>query len=195
MKMDTVDSVDSVGGVASGFERPVHLGFNAGQIANLAASVAARVGYQPGDDLSEVVRKLGGSISVIDFWGGTGSDSGSIEIKDDQFEIRLASTTGPLRNRFTIAHEIGHFILHYLYRNQFMGGNASWMVAERFGTNQAEREANAFAAAFLMPEAAYREQYATHQGGHVAISRKFGVSVAASEVRAKALGLESPDAT
>lgn len=183
--MDTTDT---------GFERPAHLGFNTGQIASLAQSVAERVGYQPGGDLNDVVRQLGGSISVIDFWGGAGSDSGSIEIRADQFEIRLASTTGPLRNRFTIAHEIGHFIMHYLYRNQFMGGSATWMVAERFGTDQAEREANAFAAAFLMPEAAYRAQYQAMDGRHVAIARKFGVSVAASEVRAKSLALERSDA-
>ena len=68
--------------------------------------------------------------------------------RGDGHAIELRGSSSERRLRFTIAHEIGHFLLH--------PGRA---VAERGGvTNQAtarlEREADQFAAELLMPEAA-----------------------------------------
>lgn len=50
------------------------------------------------------------------------------------------------RSLFTLAHELGHLLLHHDH-------DGSIAVDETFaGSNQDERQANAFAAAFLMPE-------------------------------------------
>ena len=170
--------------------KPEALGIGAKRIAAIADSVIEQLGYTPGADLEPVVQRLGGRISHVDFWGGSTTDSGSIEVKDNSFEIRLALATGPLRDRFTIAHELGHYILHYLYANQVNSKKIKWLVAERFGNDLAEKEANAFAAAFLMPEKAYRTLHEETNGNHFVISQKFQVSAAASKVRASALGLE-----
>ena len=159
-------------------------------IAEVAAKVAKQVGFVPGGDLREVVRRMGGTIAHVELSGENGSDSGSIEINGAHFEIRLAIATGPLRDRFTIAHELGHFVLHYLYPKQHMGAQFERMVAQRYGNDQAEREANWFAAAFLMPEAEFRADYEAFDGSHSLLSSKYQVSRVASEIRAKALGLE-----
>lgn len=158
-------------------------------VAEVAESVAKKVGFVPGGDLSEVVRRMGGRIRHIDLTGADASDSGSIEINGKEFEIRLATATGPLRDRFTIAHELGHFILHYLYPKQHLGVDVERMVAQRYGNDQAEREANWFAAAFLMPASQFKEDYKELDGNLFSLSAKYQVSRAAAEIRAKVLGL------
>ncbi|MDA0573253.1 MULTISPECIES: ImmA/IrrE family metallo-endopeptidase [Burkholderia] len=173
-----------------GYETPTPLNLGPKQVAALAEHVSKQVNYKAGDDLKELVTRMGGRVAYVDFWGGAGSSSGSIEIKDKTFEIRLALDTGMMRDRFTIAHELGHYVLHYLYPNQKQGKNITWLVAERNGSGQVEKEANWFAAAFLMPEAEYRDMHAKHGGDHFMLSSYFQVSVQASTVRAKVLGLE-----
>lgn len=173
-----------------GYETPTPLNLGPKQVAALAEHVAKQVEYKPGGDLMELVTRMGGSISYVDFWGGSSKSSGSIEIKDDVFEIRLAHDTGLMRDRFTIAHELGHYVLHYLYPNQKQGKHIKWLVAERNGSGQVEREANWFAAAFLMPEEEYRKMYGQTGADHVALSTYFQVSMQASSIRAKVLGLE-----
>lgn len=56
-----------------------------------------------------------------------------------------------------------------------------------------EKEANWFAAAFLMPEAKYRKSYEDNQGEHIFIARHFGVTKWHSHLRAVSLELESLD--
>lgn len=168
---------------------PVAVNISTSTIANIAKSVASKVDFKPGGDLREVVRRLGGIITHENLRGGGSTDSGSIEIKDGKFEIRLAIATGPLRDRFTIAHELGHYILHYLYRKQILKEPITELVAQRYGTSDVEREANQFAAAFLMPQEEYEAVYHECEGDHAVLSRRFGVSRIASEIRAQALNL------
>lgn len=170
-------------------QTPEPLNFGPKQVAALAENVAQQLNYHAGDDLIRVVNKMGGAVTYVDFWGSNEGSSGSIEIKDNQFEIRLAQNTGLMRDRFTIAHELGHYVLHYLYPNQKLHKNITWLVAERYGSGQAEKEANWFAAAFLMPAAEYIEQFRASSGDQILLSSHFQVSVQASTVRAKALGL------
>lgn len=66
------------------------------------------------------------------------------------------------RKRFTIAHEIGHFLLHNYQGVHFDGKTARFQVYLRNeksseGTNIEEREANLFAAELLMPEFLLKE--------------------------------------
>src|SRR5262249_6862121 len=70
----------------------------------------------------------------------------------DRTMIIVNAANAPVRQRFTIAHEIGHFALHrgtvYLdgrARVNFRDGLSS------MATDQEEIDANAFAAALLMP--------------------------------------------
>lgn len=165
---------------------PTALGFTRGDVTALAVNVAKKLNYQPGDDLEPVVKRLGGSIEYGD---SEHSDSGSIEIGPESFKIFLSLTTSLLRDRFTIAHELGHFVLHYLYQRQHRGATMSHMRAARYGSGDAENEANWFAAAFLMPPETFKSKFSEFRGNHSLLSHYFQVSQPASEVRARSLSL------
>lgn len=84
--------------------------------------------------------------------------SGMLVIKDDKGFIVVNRNHPPNRKRFTIAHEIGHYILHSSNQKIFMEGkNKSLQVFPRDkgaseGIYKNEIEANAFAAELLMPK-------------------------------------------
>lgn len=167
-------------------------GLNQTAIAALAQQLASHTKYSVGQELAAVVAATGGRIQYLDLYGiGNGSDSGSIKIDDFRdFTITLANHTGPLRDRFTIAHELGHYMLHYLYPRQVQQRPLTKVMAERYGFGLSETEANVFAACFLMPEKEYRTEYKKLGGAHTELSIIFGVSTRASKLRAKNLGLE-----
>lgn len=56
----------------------------------------------------------------------------------------------PERSRFTIAHELGHFILHREQQSRFECDNGG-VVSGQFDGRNIEREANEFASNLLMP--------------------------------------------
>lgn len=166
---------------------------NKDAIAALAMQVASQAKYVPGDNLEPVVSHLGGEIQYMDLYGvglGGNSDSGSIKIDAFRdFKITLAHHTGALRDRFTIAHELGHYVLHYLYPNQVLKQELTKVIAQRYGSGLEETEANLFAACFLMPAVEYRDAYKKLGGSHTDLSEKFGVSTRSSRLRASNLGL------
>lgn len=171
------------------YSQPVESGLSKIAVDNLAASVAAQVGFEPGAELAPIVGKLGGTIRVQNVWEISDSSSGSIRIDSDKkFEIVLASHTGPARDRFTIAHEIGHFVLHYLYPRS-RGQNVGPVEAKRYGTGRVEWEANWFAAGFLMPRLAFKSAHADLNGDVNALAEHFNVSFDAAKIRSQFLGL------
>ena len=104
------------------------------------------------------------------------------------FDIYVSSITSGLRDRFTIAHEIGHYILHYIYARS-QGDELENMYATRYGNTREEWEANWFAAAFLMPEDDFRERYNRLNGRLASVAAELCVSEKAAQVRADVLGL------
>lgn len=109
----------------------------------------------------------------------------------------------PVRQRFTTAHELGHLQLHdgkelildRLVRVNFRN------AASTTATDLEEREANAFAAALLMPEALVARELAQQiQGSHRRdnvlvndVAAVFEVSAIAMKYRMINLGLMSPE--
>ncbi len=73
--------------------------------------------------------------------------------------IGVNSTHTPTRKRFTVAHEIGHLLLHegeVLHVDQRNGIDLGFRIKRRdlassLGTDEEEQEANFFAAELLMP--------------------------------------------
>ena len=110
----------------------------------------------------------------------------------------------PPRKRFTIAHELGHFVLH-----RHNVDPALYQAADVSATGAApadsirseadpeaatilprlEAEANAFAAALLMPARLVRETHASVDGNLDRIQATFQSSKAALERRLRTLGL------
>lgn len=85
------------------------------------------------------------------------------------------------RQRFTIAHEIGHLRLH----NE---SEIDYRTSINDPKNWKEYEANRFAAELLMPEAPFIEKWNKHQDLDI-VASFFGVSIPAASIRAYSLGL------
>jgi Zn-dependent peptidase ImmA (M78 family) len=157
-------------------------------IESIADDVRRRLGLTAGPDidLSSVVARLGGSIEVSSAPSVAEQEGGSLTIysKGTPFLIRLSPFTSPLRDRFTIGHELGHFFLHYPHGPSAPDFAVSFT---RYGTGPVEWQANRFSAALLMPRDEFRAEYRARGGDLFAIAGQFGVSVPAVRVRASYL--------
>lgn len=83
--------------------------------------------------------------------------SGMVFINDGKAIIGVNSMHHPNRQRFTIAHELGHFVLHKKYITNEIHVDKKFRVLMRdgkstTGTELIEIQANRFAASLLMPE-------------------------------------------
>jgi Zn-dependent peptidase ImmA (M78 family) len=112
--------------------------------------------------------------------------SGMIQKEPNQpAEILVDVDDGPLRSRFTIAHELGHFVHHMWGHDEV----AARFVDRRDGKSDIhEFHANEFAGSLLMPERAFRH-FATQGWSDWEIAKKFHVSTAAVRVRKQTLGI------
>lgn len=99
--------------------------------------------------------------------------------------ITCARSEPPVRQRFTIAHELGHHFFDH--GDNFRDTNQTFNV---YNHAPVEVEANAFAAALLMP---YRYVWADFTNGRArdvrALAERYGVSQVAMMYRLKNLGI------
>ena len=160
-------------------------------IFKYAEEVAKKHNYNINEnDVFKIIEFLGGKIEKIEPMGSFESDDASLIVKQKgDFIVRLSVLCGDDRNRFSAAHELGHYLLHYFSQNR-----QDEMHAARSGdvNDRAEWEANWFASAFLMPEVQYRKIHKDEIGNFDAISCHFRVSRRAAEVRALVLDLKKP---
>ena len=136
-------------------------------------------------DVSALTKLLGIKMS---FEPMIGDDSGSLakQRKTGIWVMKVNSLHHPNRQRFTIAHELGHFIKHRMKCDSF-----SDTVFFRNGeSNIMEVEANKFAAELLMPEEKFRN-FIEHVSNTVeSIAEHFHVSSMAVRIRARELGYQ-----
>lgn len=83
-----------------------------------------------------------------------GDVSGLLVLENDRALIVYNRDQAPVRQRFSIAHEIGHFLLHRSSKSLFIDKMYVMRRDSRSsqGDDPNEIEANRFAAAFLMPK-------------------------------------------
>lgn len=154
-------------------------------------------------DIKTVVKKM--KIELVEY-KFEGDVSGVLVYRNDKIEIAYNPSDSNVRKRFTIAHELGHYVLKHkregsifidspnnqfstkLYRN----------VESSKGVDLQEIEANAFAAAILMPRPQILEEI---EGLHFDLSdgsadsvidnlaRKFNVSSQAMTIRLANIGI------
>lgn len=147
---------------------------------------AERVGFHHGiytadgrAELEPLVRELGGELDYS-------SSVESLRVEDaGAFTIFLPPMTSMRRDRFTIAHELGHYFLHYL-----LPGHSGAHGFGRGERNRRETQANVFASSLLMPADAFTAAYNACEGNHWELASRFDVSPAAAGVRCQVLGLE-----
>lgn len=98
------------------------------------------------------------------------------------------------RQRFSVAHEVGHFSLHFLQDPSlavFTCSDQDMKVRDAGRSDHARREweANLFAAELLMPADQVEFMHRTVRGNLFKLSRHFSVSADAMEIRLKGLNL------
>ena len=90
---------------------PVPTNWTQQSVQNFAEDTASKLGYKPGGDIEQVVRLLGGTVTD-EHWDSP-SATGYVDVRGSRdFTINLSPLAGGKRRRFTIAHELGHYILH-----------------------------------------------------------------------------------
>ncbi len=111
-------------------------------------------------------------------------------VPGERATLFVAKSKTPFQKTLAIAHGLGHVVLEHVgeegLRTELLGGGIPY-------DPQAEREANLFAVALLMPEVPFRRVWGTlaERGLHY-VAAVFGASVNAVAVRAQGLGLEVP---
>jgi IrrE N-terminal-like domain len=93
--------------------------------------------------------------------------------------------------RFTVAHELGHYFLEGHYKHIFAGGNSRHVSDSGYSSDDPfEREADAFAAALLMPEDLFKAACGRVAPGFKAIeslAEKCVTSLTATAIRCAVL--------
>ncbi|MBF0426956.1 MAG: ImmA/IrrE family metallo-endopeptidase [Magnetococcales bacterium] len=163
------------------------------EIENAAEAFARAHDFDPQrDDVRELVQKLGGELGV----GGpydpdwrpynpslNAGEAMRVRREGMRFTIYLPPTTGMLRDNFTIAHELGHLRLH-VPRYFEQHPDTTEVVVRRLGNDPPESQANRFAAALLMPQAAFRAAGEESGWDIFRLSVQFFVSRLAAQYRA-----------
>lgn len=122
--------------------------------------------------------------------------SGSIKKENDTFVIYLNASHPPTRKRFTLAHEVAHYLLHRdcLEENkEFVDTVKQPIELQRSAAveysqkeKQMEWEANELAAELLMPEEKFMEEW-DKADNIIDVAAAFKVSPSAAAIRGQKL--------
>lgn len=111
--------------------------------------------------------------------------SGYLELRGGRWTAGINALHHPNRRRFSLAHELAHFLLHRGQASNFRDE----VFTRRLGSrSKMEIEADSLAAEILMPEASFREAVSGGQKSVSGLSDMFGVSNQALRFRAQKLG-------
>lgn len=125
--------------------------------------------------------------------------AGSLRRLDDgSYCIQVNAKDHYYRQRFTMAHELAHFMLHRELIEKGIGDNKAYRSVrvgqyenKLIGPTQ-ETEANKLAALILLPEAPIRKLVSEGTTGALELGKIFQISKSAMEIRLKGLELLTP---
>lgn len=147
-----------------------------GKFSDLLAEYPVRLG--------EIAKRLGVKVLLSTLPRGT---SGQIGQEDGEFVIRINRHEAKHRQRFTLAHELAHYLLH---RDKIVAeGGWSENVLLRSGQPASiEYEANRLASDLVIPSSQLSQATADYSGPITSeviedLARRFGVSTAAMEIK------------
>jgi Zn-dependent peptidase ImmA (M78 family) len=163
-----------------------------------AERLVEQLGIVPTDvfvDVDQVAEKVG--LAVVRM--RLGDDiSGMLVTNDGTATICIANDQHPNRQRFTIAHEIGHHVLRHLFAGEHVHVDRVLMRNARSseGSDSREIEANQFAACLLMPEEMVHHHLRALKSRYiedvvVRLAKQFKVSEQAMAFRLSNLGYEA----
>jgi Zn-dependent peptidase ImmA (M78 family) len=144
--------------------------------------------------VSQIAKAKGARIFVDALDGDL---SGFLYRDKEQAVIGVNTSHAPVRQTFTIAHELGHLLLHdqeQLHVDREFRVRLRSDVSSQ-GIDEAEQEANFFAASILMPREFIERDLADKEFMDLLdddflreLARKYGVSAQALAIRLKTLG-------
>lgn len=144
------------------------------------------LGEKPIDNISHLLEKNG--IIVASYpvnQDNIDAYSQKIKVEDqDRYIIVLSNDKNSAVNNFDAAHELGHILLH--------DWNIDLEELPREDFKQQEREANYFAAAFLLPKNAFLRDVSMYPRDlkyYIELKKKWKVSISAMLIRANRLGV------
>lgn len=154
---------------------------------NLSPAVRAEIDEQLSTypvKLGEIAKRLGVKVLLSTLPRGT---SGQIGQENGEFVIRINRHEAKHRQRFTLAHELAHYLLH----RDLIVAEGSWSENVLLRSGQpanVEYEANRLASDLVIPSARLAEATAEYSGPMTPeviedLARRFGVSTAAMEIK------------
>jgi Zn-dependent peptidase ImmA (M78 family) len=146
------------------------------EIDTIAEAIAKQYSLIPGAPIEPIVSALGGQIRYLGPESWDAEDGSLYVFGERNFEIAISAYTGARRDRFTIAHELGHYVIHSDYGKKRL-------KAARVGSNRCEWEANWFAAALLMPRVEFTRACTELRDDPVLLASRYLVSPKAAEIR------------
>ncbi len=145
--------------------------------------------------VDEIAKKRGLDIRAYDLGENV---SGVLVMESGKGTIGFNPTESKVRQRFTIAHELGHYELHKQDNGFFIDKEFKMLFRDHnssTGEHKKEQEANAFAAALLMPEKFVVKEIKNHnldlsdEDSLKELAKLFNVSVPAMTYRVTNLNL------
>jgi hypothetical protein len=164
-------------------------------IQDFAENVADKLEFIQGDSLHLLLARLGGRLICKSRPAVNDIPLDSLEVRNlRDFTVFLPTTTTSQRDSVTLAHELGHLLLHFpMLQKQHPG---TVMVAKTWAPEsdaeeerRADLEANWFAYAFLMPQRAFRHQWVLLEGDVHKMSSAWRLGEQAISLRAHSLSL------
>lgn len=136
----------------------------------------------PEDKLLDIVKGLGIEVYMYDFGEYSDKVSGAIKPGKDSIPTRiyLNKKYSPERLTFTLAHELGHYLLHRTDDMKLRIDKFDY-ATNTVGAKQ-ETEANYFAAALLMPKDRFLDVL-KQTNSFTSVAKYFGVSESAARNR------------
>jgi len=133
-------------------------------------------------DVYGLANKLGLSVLECDMLS---EQSGYLKQENGRWVIGVNKKHHPKRKRFTIAHELGHFIKHRKSSQSF----DDTTFFRKQNDASIEYDANNFAAELLMPRDLFLQEIRSGNNTIEGLADTFDVSSMAVKYRAKTLGL------
>jgi Zn-dependent peptidase ImmA (M78 family) len=135
--------------------------------------------------LGAIAKRLGVTVLLSTLPRGT---SGKISQEDGEFVIRINRHEAKHRQRFTLAHELAHFLLHQNLIIADGGWSENVLLRAPNQPMQIEYEANRLASDLVIPSALLAEATVEYSGPMTSeviedLARRFGVSTAAMEIK------------
>lgn len=149
-------------------------GLHIPEIEAVAERLADELDFTPGDDLHNVVEKLGGEVGVYDPRLDESRFSGTFVGKAfGSFRILVPARSSLPYENVIIAKELGHYFLHHLYSR---AKAAATTRDDQEGSDPAalsNSEAEVFALCFLMPRTRFVEDLGALTGDIAALAARY----------------------